>query len=105
MSFLFVFLFEAFVMKVQFKLVIQNIAQICWLDLKWILILSLFIVKDFEIIFALMEMQFVFVVEQSRVGLLDPEDEGIVVLKNRMNCTVWHKFASQLTDSSSDRLG
>jgi len=35
MSFLFVFLFEAFVMKVQFKLVIQNIAQICWLDLKW----------------------------------------------------------------------
>jgi len=63
-------------------------------------------VKDFEIIFALLEMQFVFVVEQSRVGLLDPEDEGIMVLKNiRMYCTEGHKFASQLTDSSSDLLG
>jgi len=28
-----VFLFEAFVMKVQFKLVIQNVTQSCWLDL------------------------------------------------------------------------
>jgi len=93
-------------MKVQFKLVIQNIAQICWLDLKWRWILSLGIVKDFQIIFALVEMQFVLVVEQSRVGLLDPEDEDIMVLKNiRTYCTMWHKFASLLTDSSSDKLG
>jgi hypothetical protein len=39
-------------------------------------------VKDFEIIFALYEMQFICLVEQSRVGLLDHEDEDIMVLKS-----------------------
>jgi len=41
-------------------------------------------VKGFEIIFALFEMHFISVcmVEQSRVGLLDREDEDIMVLKN-----------------------
>ena len=45
-------------------------------------------------------------VEQSRVGLLDPEDEDIMVLKNISTyCTEGHMFACQLTDSSSDSLG
>jgi len=45
-------------------------------------------------------------VEQSRVGLLVPEDEGVMVLKNiRTYSPPWHKFASHLTYSSSDRLG
>ena len=96
-----VFSFEAFVMKVQFKLVIQNVTQICWLDLKRRWILSLCIVKYFEIIFALFEMQFIYFRGWAIQGWSSwPwrwRCRGLFKYEDIF--PQWHKLASQLTDS------